>query len=56
VESDGISRVVRNGGKRGRHVADSEVLARLDGFNAFEPLANVFREHARIASRVGSVT
>ncbi len=28
------------------NVADSEVLARLDGFNAFEPLAKRFREHA----------
>ena len=45
-ESDGISRVVRNGESVDVNVADCEVLARLDGFDAFEPLAERFREHA----------
>jgi hypothetical protein len=45
-ESDGISRVVWNSESVDVNVADSEVLARLDGFNAFEPLAERFREHA----------
>src|SRR6267143_5348499 len=38
-ESDGISRVVRNSESVDVNVADCEVLARLDGFDAFEPLA-----------------
>jgi len=41
-ESDGISRVVRNGESVDVNVADCEVLARLDGFDAFEPLAERF--------------
>ncbi len=44
-ESDGISRVVRNGESVHIDIADGEMLARLDGFDAVQPLAERFREH-----------
>jgi len=55
-ESDGISRVVRNGKRVDVNVADGEMLARLNGFDAVEPLANVSGSIRCIAPSVGSVT
>ncbi len=45
-EPDGVRRIVRNGESVHINIADGEMLARLDTFDALEPLAKRFREDA----------
>src|SRR5436190_3822519 len=56
-KADGIGGIVRNRKRVHVDVANGEMLARLDGFNAPQPLAKCFRQDAlhRIHGRFGDV-